>query len=604
MSDILKGLNKEQKEAVLECDYPSIILAGAGSGKTRVIVQKVMFLIKEKSVRPNKIVMITFTNKAAKEMKERINKLLGDNVNLGYIGTFHSFCAMILRRSGEYCGVASDFVIYDAEDSSSLLKTILKEIGTKYSPAFFASKISDAKNKLITPERYLDFYSYYKSAEVADVYHKYQKELSKSHAVDFDDLIMKTVFLFQKNKEVLEYYQSKYTNFLVDEFQDTNLAQYILTKLLAGKLGNITVVGDFSQSIYSWRGANMDNLKSFEKDFNNVRTFQLKKNYRSTQKILDFAYDVISVNETHPILELETDQKDGDDIVFHTATNEEEEAVFIAKKIIELSRESDFEDFAVLYRTNAQSRIIEEVFLHYSIAYTLVGGTRFYERKEIKDILSYLRLILNPSDSVSLNRIQKLGKRRFLKFKNFYEKIKTDREQHTTEELISQILVETGYLELYDRENEEDFSRLENIRELSSVAYRFTNLVEFLEQVALVQSEYFTGEKNGERKEGVRLTTLHQAKGLEYENVFIAGLEEGILPHSRAVDDLFQLEEERRLFYVGITRAKKNLYITNVTKRMIFGRRSESVPSRFLGLGNSSGSNDEIVAIDEPDWWT
>jgi DNA helicase-2/ATP-dependent DNA helicase PcrA len=415
---------------------------------------------------------------------------------------------------------------------------------------------------------------------------------------------MKTVFLFQKNKEVLEYYQSKYTNFLVDEFQDTNLAQYILTKLLAGKLGNITVVGDFSQSIYSWRGANMDNLKSFEKDFNNVRTFQLKKNYRSTQKILDFAYDVISVNETHPILELETDQKDGDDIVFHTATNEEEEAVFIAKKIIELSRESDFEDFAVLYRTNAQSRIIEEVFLHYSIAYTLVGGTRFYERKEIKDILSYLRLILNPSDSVSLNRIQKLGKRRFLKFKNFYEKIKTDREQHTTEELISQILVETGYLELYDRENEEDFSRLENIRELSSVAYRFTNLVEFLEQVALVQSEYFTGEKNGERKEGVRLTTLHQAKGLEYENVFIAGLEEGILPHSRAVDDLFQLEEERRLFYVGITRAKKNLYITNVTKRMIFGRRSESVPSRFLGLGNSSGSNDEIVAIDEPDWWT
>lgn len=604
MSDILKGLNKEQREAVLECDYPSIILAGAGSGKTRVIVQKVMFLIKEKSVRPNKIVMITFTNKAAKEMKERINKLLGDNVNLGYIGTFHSFCAMILRRSGEYCGVASDFVIYDAEDSSSLLKTILKEIGTRYSPAFFASKISDAKNKLITPERYLDFYSYYKSAEVADVYHKYQKELSKSHAVDFDDLIMKTVFLFQKNKEVLEYYQSKYTNFLVDEFQDTNLAQYILTKLLAGKLGNITVVGDFSQSIYSWRGANMDNLKSFEKDFNNVRTFQLKKNYRSTQKILDFAYDVISVNETHPILELETDQKDGDDIVFHTATNEEEEAVFIAKKIIELSRESDFEDFAVLYRTNAQSRIIEEVFLHYSIAYTLVGGTRFYERKEIKDILSYLRLILNPSDSVSLNRIQKLGKRRFLKFKNFYEKIKTDREQHTTEELISQILVETGYLELYDRENEEDFSRLENIRELSSVAYRFTNLVEFLEQVALVQSEYFTGEKNGERKEGVRLTTLHQAKGLEYENVFIAGLEEGILPHSRAVDDLFQLEEERRLFYVGITRAKKNLYITNVTKRMIFGRRSESVPSRFLGLGNSSGSDDEIVAIDEPDWWT
>lgn len=604
MSDILKGLNKEQREAVLESDYPSIILAGAGSGKTRVIVQKVMYLIKEKSVRPNKIVMITFTNKAAKEMKERINNLLGDNVNLGYIGTFHSFCAMILRRSGEYCGVASDFVIYDAEDSSSLLKTILKDIDTRYSPAFFASKISDAKNKLITPERYLDFYSYYKSAEVADVYHKYQKELSKSHAVDFDDLIMKTVFLFQKNKEVLEYYHSKYTNFLVDEFQDTNLAQYILTKLLAGKLGNITVVGDFSQSIYSWRGANMENLKSFEKDFNNVRTFQLKKNYRSTQKILDFAYDVISVNETHPILELETDQKDGEDIVFHTATNEEEEAVFIAKTIIELSRDSDFEEFAVLYRTNAQSRIIEEVFLHYSIAYTLVGGTRFYERKEVKDILSYLRLILNPSDSVSLNRIQKLGKRRFLKFKNFYEKIKIEWEQHTTEELISQIMVETGYLDLYDKQNEEDLSRLENIRELSSVAYRFTNLVDFLEQVALVQSEYFTGERNGERKEGVRLTTLHQAKGLEYENVFIAGLEEGILPHSRSVDDLFQLEEERRLFYVGITRAKKKLFITNVTKRMIFGRRSESVPSRFLGSKNHENSDGEIVAIDEPDWWT
>jgi DNA helicase-2/ATP-dependent DNA helicase PcrA len=603
MDKILKGLNKEQKEAVTETENPSIILAGAGSGKTRVIVHKVWYLIKVNKIDPSQIVMITFTNKAAKEMKDRISKILGDDFRLGFVGTFHSFCSMVLRRSGEHEGVTSDFLIYDADDQNQVIRDILKDTQSKYSASYFMSKISDAKNKLITPANFLNHFSYYKSAEVADVYFRYQKELKKNHALDFDDLIMVATLLLKKNAEVLDIYQKKFTHFLIDEFQDTNFAQYELTKILAKKYGHITVVGDFSQSIYSWRGANMENLNMFEKDFSNVKTFSLVKNYRSTQNILNFAYEVISKNETHPILELETSKRGGSDVIFYTSLNEEEEAVFIANKIKELNQEVDLEDIAVLYRTNAQSRIIEEVFLHYSIPYMLIGGTRFYERREIKDVLSYLRLIVNPSDSVSLKRIQKLGKRRFLQFKNLYEKLKDSKDDYTTEELIQEIFNATFYLEIYDPDNEDDYSRLENIKELNSVAYRFPSITDFLEQVALVESEYFSGEKEGDKKIGVRLTTLHQAKGLEYSHVFIAGVEEGVLPHSRSIDDIFSLEEERRLFYVGITRAKNILFITNAKKRMIFGRRSESVPSRFIPKKNADLS-DEIVAVDDPEWWS
>lgn len=602
MQDIFLNLNKEQTEAVKIIDKPSIILAGAGSGKTRVLVSKVLNLILNHKVSGRKIVMITFTNKAAKEMKERVMSCIPANSQLGFVGTFHSFCAMILRRSGEHIGVLSDFVIYDTDDCQVILKSIIKEINSRYSPSFFMNKISEAKNKIISPSNFLNFFSYYKSSEVADVYSRYQKELKKNMAVDFDDLIMKVVELFENHRNVLDFYQDKFNFFLVDEFQDTNKAQYALTKLLSMKHKKITVVGDFSQSIYSWRGADMQNLKMFSLDFDECVKIKLQTNYRSTQNILDFAYEVINQNETHEILELKTVKDKGCDIVFHVSLNEEEEAVFVAKKIIELARNTDYSDMAVLYRTNAQSRIIEEVFLHFGIPYVLVGGTRFYERKEIKDILSYLRLINNPSDTVSLERIQKLGKKRFALFKELYSNLKSADKTYLTDELITLILEKTQYLDLYDETVEEDYSRLENIKELRSVATRFININEFLEQVALVESEYFMSEKDGGVKKGVKLTTLHQAKGLEYDCVFITGLEEGILPHSRSVDDNFSLEEERRLFYVGITRAKTQLFITRANKRMIFGRRNESAPSRFLPTDNSLISN-EITAVDDPEWW-
>ncbi|MBP9691638.1 UvrD-helicase domain-containing protein, partial [Candidatus Woesebacteria bacterium] len=562
MSDLLKGLNKEQLQAVQNVTGPAVILAGAGSGKTRVLIHKVLNLIENNHVAPHEIVMITFTNKAAREMKDRIIRAAGTKSLLGYVGTFHSFCCMILRRDGIYIDIPRTFTIYDDGDQQQLLKEIIKKSGTKYSPRFFSAKISDAKNQLITPKRFLEKFSYYKAAEVAEVYHQYEKGLKRNNALDFDDLIMKVVELFVKHPEVLDKYQDRFQYLLVDEFQDTNVAQYVLTQKLAAKHRNITVVGDFSQSIYSWRGADIRNLDKFSEDFPDAVTTHLEQNYRSSQHILDFAYEVISENETHPILKLFTDQEAGHEITYHDADNEETEAVYVATMIEQLASETTYPEIAVLYRTNAQSRMIEEVFLHYGIPYTLIGGTRFYERKEVKDVLSYLRLFIHPADSVALERILKLGKRRFTGFKSVYESLQGQVEDIPTVELMEQTFAATEYLSLYDPEIEEDFARLENIKELKSVALSFPNIVEFLEQVALVESEYFEGEKGGKSRDGVRLMTLHQAKGLEFDNVFITGLEEGILPHSRSIDDLRQLEEERRLFYVGITRARKRLFIS------------------------------------------
>ncbi|MDO9027347.1 MAG: UvrD-helicase domain-containing protein [Candidatus Roizmanbacteria bacterium] len=585
-SDILRHLNIKQKESVINYSGPAVILAGAGSGKTRVLVAKVIYLIKEKNINPLSIVMMTFTNKAAAEMKERINRQLGGLINLGFVGTYHSFCVRVLRRFWESAGLDKNFIIYDDDDQKSLIKQIISERKLeKKSPGYFLYYISLAKNQLITPESFLENFKFHQAALVADVYFHYQKKLEKNKGVDFDDLLLKTVNLFKKNKHLLDYYQKKYQYFLVDEFQDTNHVQYLLTKFLAEKSKNITVVGDFSQSIYSWRGADITNLEKFEKDFKGTKTFYLEENYRSTQKILDFAYSVISKNSTHPILHLFTDNKPGEEVVFYQADNEQAEAIFIAEEVVRLNngRKIELPTFAILYRTNAQSRVLEEVFLHYGIPYILVGGTRFYERKEIKDVLAYLKLLINPNESVSLERIKKLGKNRFEKFKKLYEETKDKLETYSTNEIIEKLFQSVDYLKLYNVEDEEDFSRLENIKELKSVALSFPKLMDFLEQVALVESEYSEHEKKTrDDSRQLVLMTLHQAKGLEFDHVFIVGVEEGLLPHSRSIDDQFQLEEERRLFYVGITRAKKSLYITNTRKRFIFGSQGYSTPSRFI----------------------
>lgn len=585
--DLLSNLNPKQQEAVKHAEGPSVILAGAGSGKTRVLVYKVLYLIQEQLVRPESIVMITFTNKAAAEMKARITKSLGaiEKSPLGYVGTFHSFCAYILRRDGQHLGIENTFTIYDDNDQQSIIKNIMKsEDSKKLTPSYVLNRISAAKNQLISPERYLELFSDWNSSYIAAIYSKYEKELNKNIAVDFDDLIMKVNVLFMKFPDVLQKYQRRFSYFLVDEFQDTNYAQYVLTKQLGSQSHNVSVVGDFSQSIYSWRGADIRNLEKFKEDFPETEVFHLEQNYRSTQTILDFAYDVISKNQTHPILMLHTKNAKGEDVTYYQGENEEDEAIYIAQQIRRLKKDSPYSSFAVLYRTNAQSRVIEEAFLHYGLPYVLIGGTRFYERKEIKDVLSFLRLLVNPTDEVAAERIKKIGKRLWDRFKNGFSELSSRYKDLSTSEIMETVFAETGYLQLYKQDDPEDYSRLENIKELKSVAFTFPNVIEFLEQVALVESEYFEGErKSGKDHDGVRLMTLHQAKGLEFPYVFISGVEEGILPHSRAINDLFELEEERRLFYVGITRAQNKLFITYTKRRFIFGRRNETIKSRFIG---------------------
>jgi len=580
---IFDNLNPKQKEAVNHIKGASAIYAGAGSGKTRVLIYKVLNLIKN-GIDPNSILMITFTNKAAGEMKERITKMSeGKFGRLGFVGTFHAFCARLLRIEGESIGLNRNFLIYDENDQIDLIKQILKESESKkLTPGYFLNRISAAKNQLIDSNHYLEIFSDYNAGLVADIYSKYQKKLKKNKAVDFDDLLILTVKLLKEDTRVLEKYQNRYRHILVDEFQDTNYAQYTIVQLLGRRHKNITVVGDFSQSIYSWRGADIKNLEKFKKDFPDAAIIHLEENYRSTQKILDFAYQIIALNQTHPILHLFTKNQQGEDVVIQETENEEQEAIYITQEILRLSKNGSNVNFAVLYRTNAQSRVIEEVFLHYGLPYLLIGGTRFYERKEIKDVLAYLRLLINPEDTVSLERVKKIGKRKFEAFKKYFQKVKDHINNKTTDLLMENVFSETKYLSFYDASDETDFSRLENIKELKSVALSYPKLTDFLEQVALVESEYFKGEKKAKNGQGVRLMTLHQAKGLEFPYVFIVGVEEGILPHSRSIDDLFQLEEERRLFYVGITRAQKKLYITYAQRRFIFGRRAEAMKSRFL----------------------
>ncbi|MBI4058200.1 UvrD-helicase domain-containing protein [Candidatus Gottesmanbacteria bacterium] len=579
---MLDALNAAQQKAVIYTKGPSIILAGAGSGKTRVLTYKAAYLICEKHIAAPNILMVTFTNKAAHEMKERILKLLSGQKNgeLPLAGTFHSLCAKMLRKHGKVIGISPSFVIYDDHDQKEAVKEIMKQLDISqkhFHPSSVLATISGAKNELLTPSMYRGLARGRFQETVTQIYEEYAKLLKKNSALDFDDLLMETVRLLLENDQVRAYYYDLFQFILVDEYQDTNHAQYTLTKLLTNQNRRICVVGDASQSIYSWRGANYRNIMSFKSDFPETKIFHLTKNYRSTQTILDAAYHIISKNTSHPILKLWTDKPKGKKIHLFSARNEQEEARFIT---FEIKRcHYGLHGTAVLYRTNAQSRVLEEALLHEGIPYILIGGTRFYERKEIKDILSYLRLIMNPADSISRKRIDKIGKERAQRFDVLSKTIDVTLP---TAKILDRLLQTTKYLELYEKEIEEDYMRLENIKELRSVASEFPELTHFLENVALVESEYFPDTDRSQPKDVVTLMTLHAAKGLEFRVVFMIGMEEGLFPHSRSLIDPHELEEERRLCYVGITRAKEHLYLTHAVKRLYFGIRTTNMVSRFL----------------------
>ncbi|MDP1722859.1 MAG: UvrD-helicase domain-containing protein [Candidatus Gottesmanbacteria bacterium] len=596
MSDtLLNDLNQSQQKAVQHTDGAVLVFAGAGSGKTRVLTCRVAYLIDQKHIDPHQILMLTFTNKAANEMKDRIRILLSQPSNhttiqpssMPFAGTFHALCVKILRRDGKEIGISPDFLIYDSEDQLDVVKKVMKtlDISVKnFNPGTVLHTISQAKNELITATEYPQYARGLFQETVARIYISYQKILHESAALDFDDLLMMTVKLFEKSELTLGRYQEQYHYVLVDEYQDTNRAQYTITKLLSGRWHNLCVVGDASQSIYRWRGADFRNIVNFKTDFPQVVVYNLEQNYRSTQTILDAAFGVISKNTSHPILKLWTEKTAGDKITLYEARTEHDEATFLATTILQSSR--PFTDFAVLYRTNAQSRVIEEAFLHAGIPYTLVGGTRFYERREIKDVLAYLRLLASPNDSVSTNRIEKLGKGRMERFIKFSESIAKDVKlvELTTLELLDRVLSVTDYLALYNANIQEEASRLENIKELRSVATQFPILREFLETIALVEQEYKPKKQQGndDSRDSVTLMTLHAAKGLEYQIVFMVGMEEGLFPHSRSIMDREELEEERRLCYVGITRAKERLYLTYANRRLYFGTRTQNMISRFL----------------------
>jgi DNA helicase-2/ATP-dependent DNA helicase PcrA len=586
----LSELNKKQREAVTYTGGPLLILAGAGSGKTKCLTYRTAYYISELNIPPEKILLTTFTNKAGGEMKERIIKLIGKSP--GFVGTFHSFCAKILRVDGRVIGIPPGFLIYDEQDQKQLVKEIVENLGystDSYNPAGILSAISDAKNQMLTPTQYSEFVGGEFQQVVFKVYLEYEKRLKEIGVLDFDDLLIKAVLLLKGSPEILEKWQNKFTHIFVDEWQDTNKVQYLLIKLLVGNRRNLTVVGDISQSIYGWRGADYRNVNYLIRDYKNIKTINLEQNYRSTQNILEAANSVISKNTSHPILKLWTKKHKGERIKLYTARNGLDEADFVVSEIQSLATNHEspitYNDIAVLYRTNAQSRVLEEALLHAGIPYTLVGGTKFYDRKEIKDGLAYLRLLVNPKDSVSKKRIEKLGVRKLEKFQTLQSTM-DGLEQKTTLDLLDTILEKTGYLDLFQKETEENLARLENIKELRSVATEFKDINEFLENVALVEAEQTDSKKvrikGGRDKDAVTLMTLHAAKGLEFPIVFIVGMEEGLFPHSRSLWDQGQLEEERRLAYVGITRAKETLYLSYASRRIYFGERVSNPPSRFI----------------------
>jgi len=628
--DVLAELNPAQREAVEIIDGPLLIVAGPGSGKTRVITHRVAYLIKVCGIKPHHIMAVTFTNKAAREMAERLEKLLGQTAEALTLGTFHAICARILRQEGKAIGLDSRFVIYDEEDQLSLIKQSLQELDLdpkQYTPKAIQSAIKYAKSRLLTPTDYAQQTRNYFEGVVQRVYERYQQSLTQSHGVDFDDLLMKTVQLFNDHPKVLSKYQSRYLHILVDEFQDTNITQYMLIRQLAGKHRNVCVVGDPDQSIYSWRFADLRNILSFEKDYPDAKVAFLEQNYRSTRTILDVASSIISVNSRRKPKRLWTENEAGVPISVIEAYNEDEEAQFVISEIERLVEQNLVSpgSCAIMYRVNAQSRALEEAFMRYGVPYKLVGGTRFYQRREIKDVIAYLRLIQNPNDSISLTRIinvpgRGIGQRTLAELsgwaknqdmplysalklvaekkgpaltpranyalKSFFDLIDeliTRSQELSLTGLLDEVLQQTGYKEyIFNEEGGEE--RWENIQELYTVARDYNELspdealATFLEKVSLVSDI----DELDEHVDATTLITLHQAKGLEFPVVFIVGMEEGLLPHRRSLDDPEELEEERRLCYVGVTRAQKRAYLLYTSHRSLFGGNSEAKRSRFL----------------------
>lgn len=625
--EIIKGLNDEQKEAVLATEGPVLVIAGAGSGKTRLLTHRVAYLIKEKKVDPRNILAVTFTNKAAGEMKERVKELLvGGYFREPWMGTFHHICIRILRVEIDKIGYKKSFVIYDDSDQLALVKKIMKEkeiSAEQFNPRAMLAVISKAKGELQSVEDYISGESIFQRI-VARVYETYQKTLRDNNALDFDDILQKTVELFQNFSDILEKYQDIFRYILVDEYQDTNKAQYVLVNLLAQRHRNLMVVGDDWQSIYSFRGADVRNILNFEKDYPEARVIRLERNYRSTQRILDAAHGIISKNIHRKDKKLWTDNAGEHDIFVQKVSDEQEEAGFIVSEIGRVMPKDNltYSDFVVLYRTNVQSRAIEEAFLEAAMPYRVIGGMRFYERREIKDFLAYLKFVSNPSDEISLERIVNLPPRgigavtmgkwiRFArennvdfiasakiiknisglnagkidaiaKFGDMFECLGEKAQKIPLTDLMDSVLAETGYQKLLLAEGEVGQIRYENVRELFTVAEKYkqekNGLDIFLEEVALMASTDNIDSEAG----AVHLMTMHAAKGLEFDTVFIAGMEEGLFPHSRSLIDQREMEEERRLAYVGITRAKKRIYLLWAVTRNIFGSVRVNVESRFL----------------------
>nr|MDH3092352.1 DNA helicase PcrA [Bacillus velezensis] len=634
-NQLLSGLNPVQQEAVKTTDGPPLLMAGAGSGKTRVLTHRIAYLMAEKHVAPWNILAITFTNKATREMKERVESILGPGADEIWISTFHSMCVRILRRDIDRIGINRNFSILDTADQLSVIKGILKERNIdpkKFDPRSILGSISGAKNELIEPEEFAKTAGGYYDQVTSDVYTDYQKKLLKNQSLDFDDLIMTTIKLFERVPEVLEFYQRKFQYIHVDEYQDTNRAQYLLVKRLAARLENICVVGDSDQSIYRWRGADIANILSFEKDYPSANVILLEQNYRSTKRILQAANEVIKNNSNRKPKNLWTENDEGIKLSYYSGDNEFGEGQFVAGKIYELnsSGRRKLSDIAILYRTNAQSRVIEETLLKSGLNYNIVGGTKFYDRKEIKDILAYLRLVSNPDDDISFTRIVNVPKRgvgatslekiasyaamngmsmfQAVKQVDFIgvsakaanaldgfgamiENLTNMQDYLSITELTEEILEKTEYREMLKAEKSiEAQSRLENIDEFLSVTKNFEqksedkSLVAFLTDLALIADIDQLDQKEEESggKDAVTLMTLHAAKGLEFPVVFLMGMEEGVFPHSRSLMEEAEMEEERRLAYVGITRAEEELYLTNAKMRTLFGRTNMNPESRFI----------------------
>lgn len=589
MNKLLKHLNKNQIEAVKYDRGALLVLAGAGSGKTRVLTHRAAWFISQKITDHKNILMLTFTNKAAREMNERITNLTDKSP--AFAGTFHSFCVRVLRIDGGAIDIPNNFLIYDEHDQKEAVKEVVLNLNLDtgiYKPGIISAQISEAKTQMIQASEYKKIAQGEWQEKFSDIYLGYEKFLREASALDFDDLLLKTVELLSRNTDILEKWRLKLTHVFVDEWQDTNKIQYTLTKLIVGKNENITAVGDASQSIYSWRGADYRNINYLVRDFPKIKIVNLQQNYRSTQNILSGANAVITKNTSHPVLRLWTKKGSGEKIKLYRAKNGLDEASCVIKEIITLADGSvKLKDIAILYRTNAQSRVVEEALLHAGIPYVLVRGVKFYSRSEIKDVLSYLRLLANPNDSVSEKRIISVGKKRYEKFIRFREAGNYPLDSFTTLELMDNVLLATDYLNKYKNETEENLMRTENIKELRSVASEFPDIYDFLENVSLVEaSEENSGkirpESKNKESDCVTLMTMHAAKGLEFPVVFMVGMEEGLFPHSRSLFDTNKLEEERRLAYVGMTRAKNLLYLSFAGRRLYFGQKTSNPPSRFI----------------------